>query len=175
MIEHNFNTQQSKSRVKNAFGWIVLFKDFPEGSWQTMVGDPDSAWDEAITLFLKGNTAILYNGQHMHDRRPGYLSSSAPEWWQGGEIELRYTESASRLCIFKGINSDKIPNVTKIELDSGQEITLPPGSKMLVCLGSVEVSNKTFNAEKTFSVGEESRVIKALDRVIMLDFTRSND
>jgi hypothetical protein len=170
MKEITYNGSGTVSRIKRAFGWIVTFRNFPPGCEQTV--DGASISDEAVTLWTKGRVELYYNNERKLDRVPGVLSTEIEKYWdQTGEFKLVYNEPSTRVCIFQGINKGRLPHVTKIALDQGQMAELAPGSKILVCLGSVEVADRTFNEESTFSVGNQTRSCRANEYTLLLDFT----
>ena len=167
---------QDQTRVKRAFNWVITFRDFPVGSWQTV--DANSMTSEALTFFTKGRAEFYLNDERRKDRVPGLLSSELEPvgvgaLGEGGTFKLVYVEPTTRLCIFKGVNKDQLPVVQKIELAEGDEYYASPKSKFLICLGSVEVNDKIFNEEQTFQLGDEPRTVKALSKVYLLDFTNA--
>jgi len=163
-----------ETRVKRAFGWVVTFRDFPEGSWQVVGGD--KMMTEALTLFTKGRAEFYLDGERRGDRVPGILSSEHDLVGLNGEFTLKYVEPTTRVCIFSGFagNKNQLPNVSKIVLHKEQQQNASAGFKALVCLGEVKVNDKIFTEEKTFSVVSNSATIEALsEQVILLDFSNA--
>jgi hypothetical protein len=157
--------KKDETRIKRAFKWIITFRDFPEGCWQTV--DGDSMMTEALTLFTKGRAQFELDGVLRKDRVPGVLSSEHEVVGQGGEFKITYVEPTTRICIPAKINDGKLPTVTKHELKEGEMQTMH--GAFLVCLGSVEVNGKEFTEEKTFRTSEPREVL-ALHDVILLEF-----
>lgn len=160
-----------ETRLKRAFRWVITFRDFPTGSYQTV--DGDSMMTEALTLFTKGRAAFYLDGVKRGDRVPGILSSEYEVLGQGGIFEIRYVEPTTRVCIPAALNNRKLPNVSKIMLRAGESIEMQPNTKILVCLGEVQVAEKIFKEEQTFTVGAEPRSITANCEVILLNFTEA--
>lgn len=162
-----------ETRVKRAFGWVVTFRDFPEGCWQIVGGD--EMMTGALTLFTKGRAEFYLDGVRRGDRVPGILSSEHDPVGLDGEFTLRYVEPTTRVCIPKnmGPNGGNLPQVSKIVLKQHEVIKVNTGFKGLVCLGSVAVSGKVFKEEQTFSVVSEVAEVKALSDVIILDFSNA--
>lgn len=138
---------KDETRVRRAFSWVVTFRDFPEGSYQTV--DGNSMMTEALTLFTKGRALFFLDGVQRADRVPGILSSEFEPIGFGGEFKLVYVQPCTRLCIPKAINRGMLPTVSKTILDAGEEVEV--NGKFLVCLGSVQVNGKIFTEEKTFN------------------------
>ena len=175
MIEtlHNANGQD-ETRVKRAFGWVITFRDFPTGSYQTV--DGDSMMTEALTYFTKGRAEFYLDGERRRDRVPGVLSTEHEVVGEGGTFTLKYVEPTTRVCIpLKAkANKNKIPSVSQFDLRKGDTLLVRPGFKALICLGSIRVGDKTFNEESTVSIGSGDLKLEALsDRVLILDFTNS--
>lgn len=156
-----------ETRVRRAFGWVITFRDFPIGSFQTV--DGDSMMTEALTLFTKGRAEFYLNGERRGDRVPGTLSSEHELVGLGGQFELRYVEPTTRVCIPNNINRGKLPRVSKLMIEKGSLI--PLDGNFLVCLGSLEVNGKVVEEEKTFKTLER-RIGRALQDCILLEFQR---
>ena len=154
-----------ETRVRRAFGWVVTFRDFPVGSYQTV--DGKSMMAEAITLFTKGRAEFYLDGVQRGDRLPGILSTEHDIVCQGGQFELRYVEPTTRVCIPYHTNRKRLPIVEKHMLDKGEMFSA--NGKFLVCLGSVEVNGTSFQEEKTFKTAEP-RIGRALENSILLEF-----
>lgn len=170
MIEtlHNAN-KNDQTRFKRAFGWVITFRDFPEGSYQTV--DGDSMMTEALTFFTKGRAEFYLDGVRRGDRVPGILSSEHDVVGQGGLFKIVYVEPTTRVCIPSKINRDRLPKVKKIELT--EPITVNAGFKALVCLGSVTIGSKVFAEESTISVVSPEALIEPIGACYLLDFTES--
>ncbi len=170
MKETLYNAQgQDETRVRRAFGWVVTFRDFPVGSYQTV--DGDSMMTEALTLFTKGRAEFYLDGARRGDRIPGTLSAEHDVVGQGGTFELRYVEPTTRLCIPANINKSKLPKVKKFMLQAGEHFEMPAQACYLVCLGSVQISDRTFVAEQSFKIAD-AKALVALEDTILLEFIR---
>lgn len=134
-----------ETRVRRAFRWVVTFRDFPEGSFQTV--DGDSMMTEALTLFTKGRAEFFLDDVQRGDRVPGILSSEHDVVGQGGTFTIKYLEPTTRVCIPRNINRGKLPVVEKLTLKAGE--TYPFHGNYLVCLGAVQF-NSPFRAEQSF-------------------------
>lgn len=156
---------QDETRVRRAFGWVVTFRDFPTGSFQTV--DGNSMMTEALTLFTKGRAEFYLDGVKRGDRVPGTLSSEHEPVGLGGQFEIRYVERTSRLCIPGNINGNKLPKVVKHMLNKGELIAVD--GCFLVCLGSIDINAKTIEEEKTFRT-TGPRTGRALEDCILLEF-----
>lgn len=154
-----------ETRVRRAFGWVVTFRDFPVGSYQTV--DGDSMMTEALTLFTKGRAEFYLNGERRVDRVPGTLSSEHELVGLGGQFEIRYVEPTTRVCIPAKINRGKLPTVAKYAVAKGQMVSLD--GSFMVCLGSIDVNTKLIEEEKTFKTSEP-RIGRALEDCILLEF-----
>lgn len=173
MIEtlHNANGNE-ETRVRRAFGWVVTFRDFPIGAYQTV--DGNSMMTEALTYFTKGRAEFYLNGERRKDRVPGILSSEHDVVGEGGTFTLKYVEPTTRVCIpLKAkANKNKIPTVSQLDLRKGETLLVRPGFKALVCLGSVRVNDRIFKEESPVAVESGDLKLEALDdRVLLLDFT----
>ncbi len=166
MIETLYNAQgQDETRVRRAFGWVVTFRDFPVGCYQTV--DGDSMMTQALTCFTKGRAEFYLDGERRGDRVPGILSSEHDIVGQGGTFTIKYVEPTTRLCIPAKINKNRLPNVKKKILQAGD--TLNVSGKYLVCLGTIEVNGKVFEEERSFFT-TEPRTATALKPTILLQF-----
>ena len=166
MIETLYNANGSdNTRIRRAFRWVVTFRDFPVGSWQTV--DGDSMMTEALTLFTKGRAEFYLDGVRRGDRVPGTLSSEHEVVGRGGTFKISYVEPTSRVCIPAKINKGSLPEVRKIMLKSSESIEAE--GKFLVCLGKVLVSGREFAEEQTFHASKPTR-IEASGDVILLEF-----
>lgn len=155
------------TRIKRAFKWVVTFRDFPKDSWQTV--DGDSMMTKALTLFTKGRAEFFLDGVQRGDRVPGTLSSEHELVGAGGTFTLQYVEPTSRLCIPAKINQGKLPTVKKHMHAVGVVFAMPAGSKLLVCLGEINVNGKLFKEEQTVHVLSDSQ-ITAMSDTILLEF-----
>lgn len=166
MIETLFNANGDDiTRIRRAFGWVVTFREFPIGSFQTV--DGDSMMSEALTLFTKGRAEFHLDGVQRADRVPGTLSSEHEIVGQGGTFKIVYTERTSRVCIPIKINRMRMPNVRKVMLNEGD--SFEANGRFLVCLGSVQIAGKTFEEERTFD-SRSAKTCTALSPVILLEF-----
>lgn len=156
---------QDETRIRRAFGWVVTFRDFPAGSFQTV--DGDSMMKEALTLFTKGCAEFLLDGVKRGDRVPGILSSEHEQVGKGGTFRINYIEPTTRVCIPANINKFRLPKVKKYMIPNGELIALD--GKFLVCLGSLDVNGQTIIEEKVFQT-TEPRIGKALEKCILLEF-----
>jgi len=165
---------RDQTRLKRVFGWVVTFRDFPTGSWQTVGGD--EMMTRALTLFTKGRAEFYLDGERRGDRVPGILSSEHEPVGLDGTFTLRYVEPTTRVCIPAGfmIHRGQLPQVTKIVLEEGQTLSVDAGFKALVCLGQVQIEDRTFDEESTFAVRSEQVQVVARKYTILLDFTHSN-
>lgn len=154
-----------ETRVKRAFSWVVTFRDFPAGSYQTV--DGDSMMTEALTFFTKGCAEFYLDGVRRGDRVPGILSSEHDVVGQGGIFTLKYVEPTTRLCIPAAMNKNRLPSVKKHELRPDHPVLMH--GKFLVCLGSVSVMGKNITEERTFQTAEP-RVLLANEGTILLEF-----
>ena len=154
-----------KTRIRRAFRWVVTFRDFPIGSYQTV--DGDFMMKEALTLFTKGRAEFYLEGQRRADRIPGILSSEYEAAGLEGQFELRYVEPTTRVCIPAGYNGGHLPKVRKHMISKDETIVLD--GKFLVCLGSLNVNAQTIIEEKAFQT-IEARVGTALEDTILLEF-----
>lgn len=159
---------QDETRIRRAFRWVVTFRDFPVGSYQTV--DGDSMMTEALTLFTKGRAEFYLDGVRRLDRLPGVLSTEYEVVGQGGTFELRYVEPTTRLCIPANINRNELPIVKKHVLEAGVPQTFKAGSKLLVCLGQVAINHhKLFKEEQSVQlIGDAT--IEADRPTILLEF-----
>lgn len=154
-----------ETRVRRAFGWVVTFRDFPEGSYQTVGGD--GMMTEALTLFTKGRAEFYLDDVKRGDRLPGILSSEHEPVGLDGTFKLVYVEPTTRLCIPAFINKGKLPTVVKYHISKGSLISLD--GKFLLCLGRLDVNGKTIEEEKSFQT-IEPRISRALEESILLEF-----
>jgi hypothetical protein len=157
-----------ETRVRRAFGWIVTFRDFPEGSYQTV--DGDSMMTEALTLFTRGRAEFYLDGVRRGDRLPGILSSEHEVVGKGGTFEIRYVEPTTRLCVPAKINRHRLPTVQKLQLDPNSSHTFFPKQQILVCLGTVTIDERVFSEEQTFRVGAEPVTAKLSADAMLLEF-----
>ena len=165
---------QDETRVRRAFGWIVTFRDFPTGSYQTV--DGDSMMADALTYFTKGRAEFFLDGVQRGDRVPGILSSEHEVVGQGGTFLIKYVEPTTRVCIPRNVapNRGKLPVVTQLALEAGQQLQLARGFRGLVCLGTVQVGERTFKEESTFEVTSEAVTLTCTaPKVLLLDFTNA--
>jgi len=163
---------QDETRVTRAFGWVVTFRDFPVGSYQTV--DGGAMQTEALTYFTKGRAEFYLDGERRKDRVPGVLSSEHEVVGEGGTFTLKYVEPTTRVCIPGNINKNQLPVVQQLDLKRGDRMLVPVGFRALVCLGSVKVGDRTFKEESHFSVVTAASTVEALsNRVLLLDFSRS--
>lgn len=154
---------KDETRVRRAFGWIVTFRDFPAGSYQTV--DGDSMMTEALTLFTKGRAEFFLDGVKRGDRVPGILSAEHDIVGQGGTFEIRYTVPTTRLCVPSKINNGRLPTVKKLVLSKDQSV--PVDGKYLVCLGSVEIAGKVIKEEQTFRTAEPRDLVTLEDAILL--------
>lgn len=166
---HNSN-RQDETRVRRAFGWVVTFRDFPVGSYQIVRGA--EMMTEAVTMFTRGRAEFYLNGERRGDRLPGILSSEHEPLGLDGEFKLVYVEPTTRVCIPAEINNGKLPFVSKIVLNAGESIELRVGSRFLVCLGEVSVSDRTFVEEQTFTIVNVPKTLTANTDSILLNFSK---
>jgi hypothetical protein len=157
-----------ETRVKRAFRWVVTFRDFPAGSYQTV--DGDSMMKHAITFFTKGRAEFYLDGVRRGDRIPGILSTEHEVVGEGGEFTIKYIENTSRVCIPIDMNRWELPKLKKHYLNKGESMEVDVGFKGLVCLGSVEISEKIITEEKTFSIKDTAKQCTALEDVWLLQF-----
>ncbi len=160
-----------ETRVRRAFRWVVTFRDFPAGSYQTV--DGDSMMSEALTLFTKGRAEFYLDGVKRGDRIPGILSSEHDPVGLGGTFEIRYLVPTTRVCIPAVINNGKLPSVAKIMLSAGDTFEAKANQKLLICLGSIDVQGVTFREESSVQISSETKIIRALETTILLDFTKA--
>lgn len=158
---------KDQTRIKRAFKWVITFRDFPAGSFQTVRGA--EMMTEALTFFTKGKAEFYLDGVRRLDRVPGILSSEYDPVGIDGEFVLKYTEPSTRVCIPSSVNHGRLPAVRKIELTAGQEYIAPTGFKALVCLGLVQINHREFSEEQSFET-KISSTIKALNRTMLLEF-----
>lgn len=158
----------AKTRVYRAFQWVITFRDFPAGCWQEV--DGSKMMTEALTLFTKGR-AEFYQDEttRLPDRLPGILSSEHQPLGLESTFKLVYMEPTTRLCIPASINHGELPTVEKVELALGGSVTLPAGSRILVCLGTVTVKDRTFHEERSFTLKDEASVT-ATENSLLLRF-----
>jgi hypothetical protein len=172
MIETLYNSNgESVTRVKRAFNWVVTFRDFPAGSWQTV--DGDSMMTEALTLFTKGRAEFYLNGTRRLDRVPGTLSTEHDVVGKGGTFKLIYVEPTTRLCMPIMVNKGLQPNVSKVMLKAGDTLELPVGYRGLVCAGAISIDGNIFYEETTFKISSELKTAVAVEDTIILDFTNA--
>jgi hypothetical protein len=170
MKETLFNANgKDQTRIRRAFRWVITFRDFPAGSWQTV--DGNSMMTEALTLFTRGRAEFYLDGVRRGDREPGVLSTEHEVVGAGGTFELRYVEPTTRLCIPANINNKRLPTVRKTVLVAGESFEAEPMGQYLVCLGSVQIGNKTFTEEQSF-VNGYSKTCTAITDTILLEFKR---
>ncbi len=159
---------KDQTRICRAFGWVVTFRDFPAGSYQTV--DGDSMMTQALTLFTKGRAEFYLDGVKRGDRVPGILSSEHEVVGEGGTFEIRYVEPTSRVCIPRVANKGRLPTVKKHMLEARETINFPAGTKLLVCLGQIAVnSQKLFDEERTAKLLNDS-IVEADRPTILLEF-----
>lgn len=173
MIEtlHNANGKE-ETRVRRAFGWVVTFRDFPVGAYQTV--DGNSMMAEALTYFTKGRAEFYLDGVRRGDRVPGILSSEHDIVGEGGTFTLKYIEPTTRVCIpLKAkANKNKIPTVTQLDLRKGETLLVRPGFKALICLGNIQVGDRIFKEESPIAIETGDLKLQAMsERVLLLDFT----
>jgi hypothetical protein len=170
-MENTFNGLPT-DRLKRAFSWIVMFRNFPAGCQQTFNGNSEEP--EAISLHTKGRYEYYYKDGCNSSSIIGTLTSEIFEFWKQGTFNVTYVEPTTRVCIYRWFNNGRLPDVQKVVLQQNQELMLPPKTKMLVCLGSVQIGDKVFSEETTFTIGDTARQCKALDsNVLMIDFTNA--
>lgn len=157
-----------ETRIRRAFRWVVTFRDFPAGSYQTV--DGDSMMKHSVTFFTKGRAEFYLDGVRRGDRVPGILSTEHDIVGEGGEFTIKYIENTSRVCIPIDINRWQLPKVKKHSLIKGDLIEVEVGFKGLVCLGSVSIDEKIIAEEKTFSIKDNTKQCLALEDVLILQF-----
>lgn len=164
---------QDETRIRRAFGWVVTFRDFPVGSYQTV--DGDSMMADALTYFTKGRAEFYLDGVRRGDRVPGILSSEHDIVGKGGTFTIKYVEPTTRVCIPRGLrpNRGKLPQVAQLVLQPGETRELPRGFRALVCLGAVMVGDKRFEEESSFEVASDSVTLTSMTKVLLLDFTNA--
>lgn len=159
---------QDRTRIRRAFRWVVTFRDFPAGSYQTV--DGDSMMTQALTFFTKGRAEFYLDGVRRKDRVPGVLSTEHEVVGLGGTFEIRYVEPTTRVCIPAKINQGKLPTVKQRVHQYAGNGPVFPGQKFLVCLGTVSVNGKTFTEEQTFQVGAEPVIMDWTPNTLLLEF-----
>lgn len=122
--------------------------------------------DGSLTLFTKGRAEFWLGETRRNDRVPGTLSTELEIPVSDESFKLVYIEPTTRLCIPARINQGRLPTVTKVMLEAGENIELE--GHYLVCLGSMSVNSKKFDEERTFVT--EGAIGTALDRTILLKF-----
>ena len=168
MIETLFNTNRNdRTRIKNSFGWVVTFRDFPAGSYQTT--ESDNLAKHALSLYTKGCGEFYCDGKRLADRVPGTLSSEHPEDWCGTNYKTVFNVPTTRLCIPAELNNWKLPTFKMYLLEQGESRLVEAGGKFLLCLGSVDVNNKVFKEEQSFTNANEA-FVTALEKVILLEY-----
>lgn len=162
---HNANRQDS-TRIRRAFGWVVTFRDFPVGSYQTVRGA--EMMTEAITFFTRGRAEFYLDGVRRGDRVPGILSAEHEPLGLDGEFKLVYVEPTTRVCIPAVINGNRLPTVVKhVPTESFQA---KPGQRFLVCLGGVQTGDKAFEVEQSFKIGTSSVLVVPTADTMLLEF-----
>lgn len=156
-----------QTRVRRAFRWVVTFRDFPAECRQLVQGH--AMFTEALTLFTKGRAEFYLDGVRRGDRVPGILSTEHEPVGTDGVFELRYVEPTTRLCIPGNINGGKLPNVLKVQLLAGESAELV--GQYLVCAGQVQIGDRKFSEEQTFSC-DTPKTFTATADTILLEFKR---
>jgi len=173
MIEETLTDSQIVTRVKRAFGWVVTFRDIPQGCEQRIFGT--SMMTEAVTYCTKGVAELYLNDDRQPDRVPGLLSSDQlPRPDAVGKIwRLSYVQPCTRVCIPDSFNKGRLPSLTKIELADGQTHEFPVGFKGLVCLGKLIFDGKEFTEEQQFQIKDTAKTAQAQGTTYILNFTNA--
>ena len=169
MKENTYNSNnEGLSKIKRAFGWLYLLRTFPAGSVQIL--DREMI-DNTISIFTEGHAYCSHDDTPRGDRVPGILTSDSDFTGLHGIWKLEFTQDTTRICIPKGMNSGKLPNLKKISISKDDEITLPVGFKGLVCVGSIVINDKLRSQYETFFTTTDSAVKSVSDISVILDFS----
>ncbi len=173
MIEETFcSADQTESRHRRAFGWIVSFRDFAANTEQKFKLNQSNI--DAVTFLCKGHVRAFLEDQFwLETTNPGDSSDSQVYAPQAKDKTWKfvYATDTTRVCIFKDFNKGQLPKLTTLVLDDGQSYEFPVGYKGLVCTGSLEFENKTFDIEKNFTIVNGAKIATARGQTFILDFT----
>lgn len=141
-----------------AFGWLVHRHVMPVGTKVITTSSKviERAKAPNITLTVRGRGIVTgEDGTAYPDRLPGLFSPERTDIPKGVVTTLANTE-LEFWCFNWTANRGALPEVQPLRVTENQEITLPEGQKVLVCLGKLGEYSPT---ESFVANGEATQVL----------------
>lgn len=147
------------------FDWVIHRITFNAGDYfnVTYTDDTPRAQTGNITLHTKGTLTVERQGGNSFDilpRVPGMFSQELRDA-PGGVYTLSAQNNAEWWCINYLSNRKQLPKVAPFRLLSGNSISLPVPTKLMVCSGSYLVNNNPATAPACYDVQANSAMLTA--------------
>lgn len=154
-----FNYERHK-----AFGWVVHRKVLAAGERYTVVVAEDTNGDQTgnITLWTKGRIEGAERSTQAPTvpRLPGYNTINRG-LRVAGTYDYAATEPSEWWCINYVFNRNRLPDVRVFSYAPGEVHSLPVGTKLLLCAGSVSFGETQYDAPAAFEVSSEQATFVA--------------
>ena len=123
----------------NVFGWRCLRHVLEPGAKLVTLALNLIERDKVpnLTFYVRGRASVVdSDGNVLPDRSPGMFSAERPDH-PAGTFTVTAIEPLEFYCFNYHANRRALPDLTALRLDSGESVTLPPGSMVLVCSGQL--------------------------------------
>lgn len=129
------------------FGWAVHQKVFAQGEQYTsrLERDTDPKDSENITFWTKGRIAGVNTatGEATPDRAAGMFSFDLPVY-PAGTYLMTAQEPSEWWCVNYMANVKALPTLRPLVVTPGDSVTLPEGTRLFVCEGTLSLDGETF-------------------------------
>jgi hypothetical protein len=157
----NLNIQFTRH---TAFGYVVHCKKISSGySYAaTLTSDTDGPGLGNITLVTKGLITGVNrdSGESVVNRVPGYTNHGRTGML-AGIYDFTAQEDSEWWCINQRINKNRLPDVEIFTASTGEVIELTPGTKLLLCQGSMSTGDAEYTSPKALYVRNQQNTFVA--------------
>ena len=126
-------------RAHTSFGWTIHQYTMPPGAKLITKSSRhiERAKAPNVTLFVRGRATVTgADGTSYPDRLPGVFSPERGDVPQGAVTTLAVTEFEF-WCMNWTVNRGSLPQLQALRIAEEQDVTLPAGQRVLVCLGQL--------------------------------------
>lgn len=153
------------ARRHTFFDWVIHCITFKVGDQFKVVYTDDTPRTETgnITIYTKGLLTVSRDGGNVFDivnRTPGLFSQQLRDA-PAGTYTLTALQDSEWWCINYLSNRKQLPKVAPFRLLSGESISLPVPTKLMVCSGSYLVNNSHAAAPACYDVQTNSAMLTA--------------
>lgn len=146
-------------KPRAAFGYVLIENTYADGeTWRAIINDDI----KCTTFWVKGlfkNKHLTLGSEDFEDFQPGRFLR--PVDYMQGVFEHTSVGESKVFCFDQRLNNNQYVELSPFLLSSGNQATLPIGTKLFLCAGSLSMQDRTIEQPTQIHIQSGDTLVSA--------------